>query len=104
MNTKAKHTPGPRLIGHAIMARSWVELYEDGTERECSGAVFCGPSLNNSWGIISRRLKEREELLAALEKTVDMYEAAIPGECIGPDEQEIIDAGRAAIAKAKGEA
>ena len=100
MVKKTGYTPGPWIVssdGKAV--RSSVDIManyrrnvvnvgkRDDVEEMAANLSLCAAA---------------PELLAALIKAVDMYEAAIPEDCIGPDEQEIIDNGRAAIAKARG--
>ena len=110
MNTKAKHTAGPWRIeaaegGPYIVGERYVCKVEDFHAPNVAPQYEdIEAELARETGANAALLASAPDLLAALEKAVDMYEAAIPGECIGPDEQEIIDVGRAAIAKAKGEA
>jgi hypothetical protein len=93
-----QHTPAPWVVAPSSKkgnGTAWRDIHS-------LGGVFSPAYVGEALAQDAQLMASAPDLLAALEKAVDMYEAAIPGECIGPDEQEVIDAGRAAIAKARG--
>jgi len=104
---KAGHTPGPWKIENARQPVNPVDGWIIKAE-----AAPCFPvalvsetrgGLSSPQAANTALIASAPELLKSLEAVTDMYEAALGGKYDDPDEAEIIDKARAAIAKARGE-
>lgn len=93
-------------IGHMLKKMKWHYCYLDGSEAPVPEDIkeLNGPSLYNSWGKISRKLKEHSELLAALETAKKALICSLGySQAMNAKAAAALSEIDAAIAKAKGE-
>jgi hypothetical protein len=99
---KVEHTPGPWKLeaGRSIVTDGGRFNLAYSTDKKTGAASFPNfVELDANAALIAAA----PDLLKSLEAVTGMYEAALGGKYDDPDEAEIIDKARAAIAKARGE-